>query len=290
MLSDLQAVPAFLALGHQIRLDAFRLLVRAGADGLPSGEIAALLGVPPTAMSFHLANLERAGLVASRRDGRNVRYAVSVERVRDLVTFLTADCCGGHPELCAAPARPARASGHACDEGTMPMGDRIYHVLFLCTGNSARSILAEAILTKVGGTRFRAHSAGSRPKGDVNPFALRLLAKSGFDTAFARSKSWDEFAAAGAPPMDFVFTVCDSAAAEDCPVWPGQPMTAHWGVPDPAAVDGTDAEKAIAFAEAFRQLSSRISVFASLPVESLDRLSLQRRLDEIGRTGAETLA
>lgn len=168
------------------------------------------------------------------------------------------------------------------------MADRRYNVLFLCTGNSARSILAEAVLNRVGGQRFRAYSAGSQPKGEVNPFAIRLLEKSGYDTAFARSKSWDEFAVGGAPAMDFVFTVCDSAAAEACPVWPGQPMTAHWGVPDPAAVEGTDAEKAIAFGEAFRQLSSRIGIFVNLPVESLDRLSLQRKLDEIGKakTGA----
>ncbi|BBE70716.1 arsenate reductase ArsC [Oharaeibacter diazotrophicus] len=167
------------------------------------------------------------------------------------------------------------------------MSDRTFDVLFLCTGNSARSILAEAILNKLGQGRFRAHSAGSQPKGEVNPFAIRLLRQSGFDTAFARSKSWDEFAVAGAPKMDFVFTVCDSAAAEACPVWPGQPMTAHWGVPDPAAVEGTDTEKALAFADAYRQLNARIGVFVNLPVTSLDRLSLQKKLDDIGRTTAE---
>jgi len=166
------------------------------------------------------------------------------------------------------------------------MSDRTFDVLFLCTGNSARSILAEAILNKLGQGRFRAHSAGSQPKGEVNPFAIRLLRQSGFDTGFARSKSWDEFAVAGAPKMDFVFTVCDSAAAETCPVWPGQPMTAHWGIPDPAAVEGTDTEKALAFADAYRQLNARIGVFVNLPVTSLDRLSLQKKLDDIGRTGS----
>jgi arsenate reductase (thioredoxin) len=167
------------------------------------------------------------------------------------------------------------------------MADGKYNVLFLCTGNSARSILAEAILNKVGQGRFRAFSAGSQPKGEVNPFALRLLRQSGFDTAFARSKSWDEFAEEGAPRMDFVFTVCDSAAAEACPVWPGQPMTAHWGIPDPAAVEGTETERALAFADAYRQLNTRIGIFTNLPVASLDRLTLQGKLDDIGRTRSE---
>lgn len=159
-----------------------------------------------------------------------------------------------------------------------------YNVLFLCTGNSARSILAEAILRKGGHGRFNAFSAGSQPKGAVHPFALDLLAGLGQDIGFARSKSWDEFAAADAPRMDFVFTVCDSAANEACPVWPGQPMTAHWGIPDPAAAEGTDAEKHLAFAEAYRQLSKRISAFISLPLASIDRMSLQTRLREIGTT------
>lgn len=167
------------------------------------------------------------------------------------------------------------------------MADGKYNVLFLCTGNSARSILAGAILNKVGQGRFRAFSAGSQPKGEVNPFALRLLRQSGFDTAFARSKSWDEFAEEGAPRMDFVFTVCDSAAAEACPVWPGQPMTAHWGIPDPAAVEGTETERALAFADAYRQLNTRIGIFTNLPVASLDRLTLQGKLDDIGRTRSE---
>jgi arsenate reductase len=156
-------------------------------------------------------------------------------------------------------------------------------VLFLCTGNSARSIMAEAILNREGKGRFRAFSAGSHPKGEVNPYTLRLLERLNYDTRGARSKNWDEFAREGAPDMDFVFTVCDDAAGEVCPVWPGQPMTAHWGVPDPASVTGSDAEKAAAFADTYRMLSTRISVFVSLPIASLDRLTLQRRLDAIGK-------
>ena len=163
------------------------------------------------------------------------------------------------------------------------MGDHVFNVLFLCTGNSARSIIAEAILNREGRGRFRAFSAGSQPKGEVHPFALQLLKSANHDVSFARSKSWEEFAAPGAPEMHFVFTVCDNAANEACPVWPGQPMTAHWGVPDPAAVEGTDAEKHFAFADTYRMLNNRLSIFTSLPLASLDRLSLQKRLDEIGR-------
>jgi arsenate reductase (thioredoxin) len=161
---------------------------------------------------------------------------------------------------------------------------RPFNVLFLCTGNSARSILAEAILNRIGGDRFRAYSAGSHPKGAVNPAALKLLAGMGHPTADLRSKPWDEFAGTEAPPLDFVFTVCDNAAGEVCPIWPGQPMTAHWGVPDPAAVEGSEAEVALAFADAYRVLNNRVGLFANLPIASLTRLSLQHRLDEIGQS------
>lgn len=166
------------------------------------------------------------------------------------------------------------------------MTENPYNVLFLCTGNSARSILAEAILTLEGRGKFSAYSAGSQPKGDVHPFALDLLSKMNFDTSFALSQSWEEFADDGAPKVNFVFTVCDSAAAKTCPVWPGQPMTAHWGVPDPAAAEGTEAERRLAFAEAFRMLNNRISIFVNLPINCLDRLALQERLDSIGKTAA----
>jgi len=162
--------------------------------------------------------------------------------------------------------------------------DRTYNILFLCTGNSARSILAEMILRHRGQGRFNAYSAGSHPTGRVNPYALQLLERMRIPTEGARSKSWDEFAAAGAPALDFVFTVCDNAAGEVCPVWPGQPTTAHWGIPDPAAVEGTDAQKVEAFRDAFRTLERRIGVFCALPIASLDRLSLTNRLHEIGRS------
>lgn len=164
------------------------------------------------------------------------------------------------------------------------MSDKVYNVLFLCTGNSARSILAEAIMNRAGQGRFKAYSAGSQPKGEPHPMTLDLLRRMNYDTSFARSKSWDEFAAPGAPALDFVFTVCDNAAAETCPYWPGQPMSAHWGVPDPAAATGTEAERRLAFAEAYRMLNNRISIFVNLPLAGIDKLSLQKRLEEIGCT------
>ncbi len=163
------------------------------------------------------------------------------------------------------------------------MTDRPYNVLFLCTGNSARSVLAEAILNHRGGGRFKAYSAGSHPVGRVNPFAIDLLRQARVETAGLRSKSWDEFAGPGAPPLDFVFTVCDNAAGEVCPMWPGQPMTAHWGLPDPAAVPGSDEDKARAFRNTYVMLDRRIGLFTSLPIASLDQLSLGERVREIGR-------
>jgi protein-tyrosine-phosphatase len=158
------------------------------------------------------------------------------------------------------------------------------NVLFLCTGNSARSIMAECILNREGRGKFRGFSAGSQPLGHIHPLALHLLRRMNYHVSNLRSKPWDEFAAQDAPKLDFVFTVCDSAAAEPCPVWPGQPMTAHWGVPDPAKAEGTEAERAFAFDDCYRMLNQRISIFVNLPIEQLSKLSLQRQLDEIGRT------
>ena len=168
------------------------------------------------------------------------------------------------------------------------MADHVYNVLFLCTGNSARSILAESLLDHWGRGRFRGFSAGSFPKGVVRREALRLLQEAGLRTEGLRSKSWDEFAAPGAPVMDFVFTVCDQAAGEVCPVWPGHPVTAHWGIPDPAAADGSEAEQMLVFREAFRALETRIRLFLSLPIASLDRRALTRKVEEIGRLRTDT--
>ena len=168
------------------------------------------------------------------------------------------------------------------------MSGRPFNVLFLCTGNSARAIMAEAILNKLGAGKFRAFSAGSHPKGQVHPETTRLLRSLGYDVSGFRSKSWNEFARPGGPPLDFVFTVCDNAAGETCPVWPGQPMTAHWGVPDPAEATGNSAEIALAFKDAYRMLERRIGIFVSLPLRSLDQLSLQNKLRQIGRMEGAT--
>ena len=164
------------------------------------------------------------------------------------------------------------------------MPDRIYNVLFLCTGNSARSILAEALLDQLGGGRFKGYSAGSFPKGEVHPLTVKLLQEQGLHHDGLRSKPWDEFAQAGAPAMEFVFSVCDQAAGEACPVWPGQPVTAHWGIPDPAAADGSEAERMLAFRNAARQLNQWLRVFVALPIASLDRMALTREVTAIGRS------
>jgi protein-tyrosine-phosphatase len=182
------------------------------------------------------------------------------------------------------PSLRAEQHDRTQEEIRVSQKNQPFNVLFLCTGNSARSILSEALLNKRGQGQFRAFSAGSHPAGRVNPYALELLRRLGYLTDGLRSKSWDEFAVPGAPPLNFVFTVCDNAAGEVCPMWPGQPITAHWGIPDPAAVDGTDEQKRKAFDEAFRILERRISLFLSLPIRSLEQLVLQERLSEIGRS------
>ena len=167
------------------------------------------------------------------------------------------------------------------------MTDQAFNVLFLCTHNSARSIIAECVMNRLGAGKFKAFSAGSQPSGKVHPYALELVQRLNYDTREVRSKSWQEFAQSNAPPLDFVFTVCDDAANEVCPVWPGQPMSAHWGLPDPSRVQGTEAERRLAFADTHRMLYQRISIFISLPLRSLNKLSLQQRLDDIGRSLAD---
>jgi arsenate reductase len=163
------------------------------------------------------------------------------------------------------------------------MSDKVFNVLFLCTGNSARSVFAECLINRFGRGKFRGFSAGSHPKNAVNPYTIMELERNNYVTKGLRSKDWEEFSQEGAPVMDFVFTVCDKAAAEVCPIWPGQPMTAHWGISDPAALEGTDLEKKAAFARAFSELQNRVSIFVNLPIESLDKLKLQEKLDEIGK-------
>lgn len=280
-----QAIDALSALAHEGRLEIFRLLVRRAPDAVPAGEIALAVGARGTTVSNQLAQLEAVGLIASRRRGRSVLYRIDLDAAAELLGFLAWDCCKGRPDTCAQAGAPFLREANSTENEAMSpeKPDQPYSVLFLCTANSARSILAEAILDRVGGERFRAFSAGSQPRGAVHPAALSLLEGMNYNVSGFHSKSWKEFEGPSAPNLDFVFTVCDNAANEVCPVWPGQPMSAHWGVADPAAVEGTEAERAVAFTEAYRYLFHRISAFASLPLHTLDSLTLQKRLDEIGR-------
>jgi len=286
------AIAALSALAQDTRLDAFRLLTRSEPEGMPSGDIARALDVPTNTLSSHLALLTRAGLVTSRRRGRSIVYHADIGGMKCLLSFLTQECCLGRPEVCGLAAPPpdtdlSRRESFPLHRWSPSMTEnqssaRRYNVLFLCTGNSARSIMAEAALGRWGAGRFQAFSAGSHPAGAVNPFAEDLLKGLKYDTDGFRSKSWDEFAGEGAPDLDFVFTVCDNAAGEVCPIWPGQPMTAHWGVEDPAAFVGPDDKKRKFFLRSYLELESRIKIFTSLRFDALDRLSLQNRLREIG--------
>ena len=276
----------FAALGHPARLAVLRLLVQAGPQGLPAGDIAARLDARNNTLSAYLAALSRVGLIGSERQGRSIRYFADMAGLRGLVAYLLEDCCGGDVAACA----PVLDRILHPDPVSDTMTDKRWNVLFLCTGNSARSLIAEAILTQLGADRFRAYSAGSQPTGAPHPMTLDLLARHGHDLSAVRSKSWAEFATEDAPQMDFVFTVCDSAAAEPCPIWPGQPMTAHWGLPDPAAAAGSEAERALAFAQTYGALANRLGAFVNLPIASLDRLALKRQLDAIGNADASSPA
>ncbi|WP_145111015.1 metalloregulator ArsR/SmtB family transcription factor [Cereibacter sediminicola] len=259
----------FAALGHPGRLSVVRLLLRHAPQGVRPTEIAATLGMKPNTLSHHLAELEVAGLIGSTREGRSLFYSVRLPEVAALIAYLGHDCGRGRPDL--MPTLPREIDM-----------DRPFNVLFICSGNTARSIFAEAILNAAPGQRFRAFSAGTRPNSRLNPFALEVLERNGLDTSTLRSKHVAEFVGPDAPRMDFVFTVCAQAASDECAPWPGQPLTAHWGMPDPAKVEGTDAEKGLAFAKAFGELHRRISAFTQLPFDQLERLALQQHLDRLG--------
>jgi len=269
-------VEALTALGHPTRLAVLRLLARRAPGGVPAAELADALAVGPSTLSSHLDILARAGLAARERRGRSILYRLDSGGAGALVEYLAVDCCRGRPEV--APPTPRTL---ATEEPSDMAQVRPLDVLFVCTGNSARSIFAEALANQLGKGKLRAHSAGTHAAPAINPRALALLRQSGLPTDGLRAKSVAEFQGAGAPAFDFVFTVCDRSANEDCPPWPGQPISAHWGVPDPVKAVGTEAEQALAFAEAYRALRHRIAAFAALPFETLDRLSLQRRVDEI---------
>lgn len=279
---------ALQALAHEQRMKLFRLLVKCGPSGRPAGEIAWALGIAPSTLSFHLSHMENAGLLTSWRVSKKIFYAIRAENVRQVVHLLTADCCDGRPELCG-DTTSAETSWVDWEKRFHDPTDKPVNVLFLCTGNSARSIMAEAILTRLGLGRFQAMSAGNHPKGDIQPGALEVLRSFNHDVSTLRPKAWHEISAAEgdgatAPELDFVFTLCDRAAAETGPAWPGQPITAHWGIPDPSAVTGSETVERTAYMETYRLLTTWISAFVSLPIASLDRLALQARLDNIRHT------
>jgi len=266
------ATRIFAALGHPGRLLVFRLLIRHAPHGVRPTEIAESLGFKPNTLSHHLADLEAAGLIHAERQGRSIRYAATLQAASSLITYLFADCGRSRPDLSPTAA--------PMPDPIMPQ--KTWNVLFICSGNSARSIFAEALMRDLGQGRFIAHSAGTRPNSALNPFALQVLARNGHAVDGLRAKHLSEFQTADAPKMDFVFTVCDAAAAEECPPWPGQPISGHWGLPDPVKATGTDAEKGLVFAQTYAALRRRILAFAALPLDQLDRIALQAKVDQIG--------
>lgn len=261
------------ALAHPKRLDLFQLLMRRYPDSVPAGEIAAALSLKPNTASSYLNALKSAELISQTRDGTSLQYSANLPAVRGLFDGLLGNCCQNRPDLCL------QTSG----DPVMTNPDRVLNALFICTGNSARSIMAEAILNAEGAGKYRAYSAGTAPSEGPNPAVLDLLDQKGYEVADLRSKAVEEFASADAPKMDFVFTVCDHAANEACPTWPGQPMSAHWGLADPVKAQGTDAQRNLAFQQAYGLLRNRITAFVALPFETLDRISLQHKVDDIGR-------
>ena len=269
-----RAANAFATLGHPGRLAVFRLLMRFAPRGVRPTEIAEALGLKQNTLSHHLADLAASGLVTVDREGRSLYYAVDLGTAEDLIGYLALDVGRARPDLLTQLLAERK--------DTPAMRDTDFDVLFICSGNSARSIFAEALLRDLGKGKFQAFSAGTRPNTELNPFALDVLQRNGHGLEGLRAKHVSEFQQPGAIVMDFVFTVCDTAAAEECPPWPGQPITGHWGLPDPARGTGTEAEKALVFAQTYAALRRRIAAFVELPFESLSRLSLQSQIDAIG--------
>jgi protein-tyrosine-phosphatase/DNA-binding transcriptional ArsR family regulator len=274
------AVQILAALAQESRLAAMRLLIAEGPGGLPAGELSDRLAMPASTTSFHLSALERAGLVQSTRQGRQIIYAARFAALRELLAFLTEACCGGRPELCGDLARLLPPLPDE-DQFMTPA----FNVLFLCTHNSARSIMAEAILQKIGGTRFRAYSAGSDPTAEPNPEVIAKLRALGFDTAGLRSKSWHEFTGPNAPRIDFVITLCDTLNGQVCPDFGDLAVTAAWPLPDPAKFTGSAVERSTMLNELYASLRRRLEIFTSLPFASLDRIAMKARLDQIAGGG-----
>lgn len=267
-------------LGHPQRLTIFRMLMRRMPDKVPAGEISTALDIKPSTLSAYLSNLLDAGLLSQTRVGTSLRYSVNVTNVQGMLDFLLLDCCRGRPDMCSP-----LAAGFG--QGMMDMSLKKFNVLFICTGNSARSIFAETILRDMAGDRFDVYSAGTKPFSELNPMAVDVLRQKGHDVSALRAKNVQEFMGEGAPKFDFVFTVCDQAANEDCPAWSGQPISAHWGMVDPVKASGSGAERSLAFQAAYGALRNRIGVFTALPMNTLDRMSLQKAVDDIGQMTEE---
>src|SRR6056297_3849970 len=262
-------------LGHPQRLELFRLLMRRYPDRVPAGELAEALSLKPSTLSAYLNALMRAGLVTQERSGTSLRYSMNMPEVRRTFDYLLNDCCRGRPDI-YAPAPILK--------GGPDMAEKTYNALFICVGNSARSIFAETLLRDMAGDRFAVYSAGTKPYSELNPMAIDLLRGKGHDVSDLRAKNVQEFMLPDAPRFDFVFTVCDRAANEECPTWEGQPVTAHWGMEDPVKATGSDAERSLAFQAAYGALRNRITSFTAMPMDTLDRISLQRAVDDIGQT------
>jgi protein-tyrosine-phosphatase/DNA-binding transcriptional ArsR family regulator len=272
-----EAAARFGALAQATRLEAMRVVAAAGASGMSAGEIAARLGHAPSTLSFHLSALEQAGLMQSTRQGRHVIYAVRFAGLRQLLSFLTETCCNGRPDLCGDLARLLPADVDEEDGPVTPA----FNVLFLCMHNSARSIMAEAILSKVGGYRFNAYSAGSEPAKKPMPEVIDRLAVLGHDVSNLRSKSWNEFIGPDAPRMDFVITLCDTLDGQICPDFGDRPVTAAWPFPDPAKFKGSEVERATNLNALYGMIRRRLEIFVNLPHASLNRMALKKRLDEL---------
>ncbi len=257
-------------------MSVFRLLARRTPDTVPAGEMTAALDLKPSTLSVYLGILTRAGLIQQTRRGRSLHYGIDLALTASLIEYLVNDCCRGRPELLTALLSEGQKDIPATRSKT-------FNVLFVCTGNSTRSIFAEAILKAEGGDRFQAFSCGTNPRETLKPMAVEVLLSKGHDAAQFHPKGLDIFHDGTAPRMDFVFTVCDHAANEECPPLSGQPVTAHWGMPDPSRTTGGEAERALAFLQAYATMERRLKAFVSLPFASLSRISLQRELDDIGQ-------
>jgi protein-tyrosine-phosphatase/DNA-binding transcriptional ArsR family regulator len=271
-----EAARLFGALAQETRLAVLRLLIEAGPSGLPAGEIAERLAAAPSSVSFHLAALERAGLTHSTRQGRNIIHAVRLLALRDLLGFVTETCCGSRPELCGDIARlfpelPANT----------PAMTPAFNVLFLCTRNAARSLMAEAILNRIGAGRFRAYSAGSAPAREPMPEVVARLVALGHDVSRLRPKSWTVFQQRDAPLMDFVIALCDVLDGQRCPDFGDSVITAAWPLPDPAKLRGSETERAALLNELYAGLHRRLGIFISLPFAALDRMALRARVDDL---------